>query len=118
VQPPQVVIEAEILSVELDKTHELGVNFGVLDGGRGLLSVVGSGAVLNAAAGFTPAGVVTAGGQVSGGTNGFGQDNHGLKVGVTRNNVTGFIKALDTVGKTEILARPQLMVINKQLAEF
>ncbi len=31
-QPVQVLIEAVLLSVTLDKQHELGVNFAVLDG--------------------------------------------------------------------------------------
>ncbi|HEV3258168.1 MAG TPA: hypothetical protein VG013_14880 [Gemmataceae bacterium] len=127
VQPPQVVIDVKIMSVELDKTHELGVNFGVLDSSLGLLGVVGNGSLLNAAAGFTPAGVVSAGGQVAGGSTGgqvaggstgFAENSHGLKLGVVNKNVTGFIKALDTIGKTEVLACPQLTVLNKQEGEF
>ena len=47
VQPVQVLIEAVIISVELDKNKELGVNFGVVDNLGQTLGVVGSGAVLN-----------------------------------------------------------------------
>jgi len=58
VQPPQILIEAVIISVTLDKDQDLGINFGLLDGAQNALGVMGSGAAINAAAGFTPASVV------------------------------------------------------------
>ena len=60
VQPIQVLIEAVIVSVKLDKGMELGVNFAVLDGAGNALGVLGNGSLINAAAGFAPASVLAA----------------------------------------------------------
>ena len=66
VQPIQVLIEAIIVSVKLENGLDLGVNFGVVDSTATTLGVLGSGAAINAATGFTPAKVLTAGGAVWG----------------------------------------------------
>src|SRR5437660_10300573 len=50
IQPLQVLIEAVIMRVTLNKDQELGVNFGVVDTARRVLTVSGNGAILNAAA--------------------------------------------------------------------
>lgn len=58
VQPIQVLIEAVIVSVRLDKDMDLGVNYAILDGSGNALGLVGNGSVINATAGFTPASVL------------------------------------------------------------
>ena len=58
VQPIQVLIEAVIVQVRLDKDLDLGVNYAILDGSGNALGVVGNGSILNATAGFTPASVL------------------------------------------------------------
>jgi len=119
VQPVQVLIEAVIVSVKLEKGMELGVNFALLDGAQNALGVVGSGAAINAAAGFPPAGVITSAGKLAGTTGaGFAQDANGLKFGFVANNTTGFLRALETLGDTKVLACPRLLVVNKQRAEI
>ncbi|HZU35052.1 MAG TPA: hypothetical protein VFA18_04045 [Gemmataceae bacterium] len=119
VKPAEVLIEALIVSVELDKDHELGVNFAVLSHGGHVLGQIGDGALLNAAAGFAPAALLTAGGQVAGNsTQGFAADEAGLKVGLATRNMTAFIRALNSVGRTDVLACPRLMVLNKQPADL
>jgi general secretion pathway protein D len=122
VQPVQVLIEAVIISVELDRDKELGVNFGVVDNLGQTLGVVGSGAVLNSNVGFTPASVLTAAGKIIAGTppdpTGFASADNGVKFGFVSNNTTGFIRALETVGSTKILASPRILVLNKQRAEI
>jgi type IV pilus secretin PilQ/predicted competence protein len=119
VQPPQVLIEAVIVSVKLNKGMELGVNFGVLDGAGNTLGVLGNGALINMAAGFTPASVLAAGGKLANGaTGGFAENTAGVKFGWTGNNTTGFIRALESFGDTKILASPRLLVLNKQPAQL
>ncbi len=119
VQPVQVLIEAVIVSVKLEKGMELGVNFGLLDGAGRTLGVLGSGAAINAAAGFTPASVLTAGGKLAGNPlEGFAKADPGLKFGFVDKSTTGFIKALETMGETKVLACPRLLVLNKQRAEI
>ncbi len=119
VQPIQVLIEAVILQVTLDKHMELGVNFGVLDGAGNALGVIGNGSLINAAAGFPPASVVTAAGQVAdGATSGFAENTGGVKFGWVGKNTTGFIRALESYNETKVLAAPRLLVLNKQRAEI
>ncbi|HTQ37432.1 MAG TPA: hypothetical protein VMJ32_00290 [Pirellulales bacterium] len=115
VQPAQVLIEAVILSVQHTCDCELGVNFGVVNSAGQVLSVVGNGSLLNAAAGFAPQSVVVDGLLKSG----FTADNvpEG-QFGLSGKNLTGFIKALEEIGKVEVLATPRLLVLNKQPAEL
>jgi type IV pilus secretin PilQ/predicted competence protein len=119
IQPVQVLIEAVILQVTLDKTMDLGVNVGVLDGAGRALGVVGNGALINAAAGFTPASVLTAGGAVANGAaSGFAENVNGVKFGWVGGNTTGFIRALESFSETKVLASPRILVLNKQRAEI
>jgi len=111
VQPTQVMIEAVIVSVKLTNDLDLGVNYAVLDGSGKALGLVGDGSVINAAAGFTPASVVTAAGKVA---DGFTDADHGIQFGWTGKNITGFISALQQRGDTKVLAAPRIMVLNKQ----
>ena len=133
-QPAQVLIEAVILYVTHNHSQELGVNFGVVDRAGQVLGLVGDGAAINGAAGFSPATVIAngllnapaaTGGSSSGsgsssssGGTGFGADTSGLKFGSSNRNMTSFITALETVGNVEVLATPKLLVLNKQLAEL
>ena len=122
VQPVQVLIEAVIISVELDLDTQLGVNFAVVDNLGQQLGTIGAGAVLNSNVGFTPATVLTAAGKIASSStpdpNGFASSTNGIKYGFISNNVTGFVRALETVGSTKILASPRILVLNKQRAEI
>ncbi|MEN6558516.1 MAG: hypothetical protein ABFC54_10095, partial [Thermoguttaceae bacterium] len=138
VQPTQVLIEAVICSVKLTSDTDLGVNYAVLDNAGNAVGVVGNGTLLNAAAGFTPAGVlaspvtnsitntvtstdslVSRTSKLSTGStgklaNGYADNTSGFKYGLSSKNVTGFIEALQTRGETKVLASPRIMVLNKQ----
>jgi general secretion pathway protein D len=144
VQPIQVLIEAVIVSVKLDKGMQLGANFAILDGAGNALGVLGNGSLINAAAGFAPAAVLAAAGGANSTTttttidsskgssantviktsttgamsNGLGANTNGIKFGWVGGNTTGFIKALESVGDTKVLACPRLLVLNKQRAEI
>jgi len=122
VQPVQVLIEAVIISVELDLDTQLGVNFAVVDNLGQQLGTIGAGAVINSNVGFTPASVLTAAGKIASSAtpdpNGFASATNGIKYGFISNNITGFVRALETVGSTKILASPRILVLNKQRAEI
>ena len=83
VQPVQVLIEAVIISVELDLDTQLGVNFAVVDNLGQQLGTIGTGAVLNSNVGFTPASVLTAAGKIASSAtpdpNGFASSTNGIK---------------------------------------
>ncbi|RUL84187.1 hypothetical protein [Tautonia sociabilis] len=131
VQPMQVLIEAVIISVQLRDGQELGVNFALVDKLATEAIVSGSGAAINLAGGFSPARVLSAAGPptVPGPLGpyigdrpsqlmaGYLQDQ-GLKYGFVSNSVAGFIRALETLNKINILASPRILVLNKQLAEI
>jgi general secretion pathway protein D len=132
------MIEAVIVQVTLDKNMEFGVNFAALDGAGKLLGVAGNGAILNSAAGFTPASVL-AGSAVNAATKGTSNStttgtsppaiidkttstsaisSTGKVSGGFAGNTTGFIQALEGFGETKVLACPRIMVLNKQRAEI
>jgi type II secretory pathway component GspD/PulD (secretin) len=131
VQPMQVLIEAVIISVELRDGQQLGVNFAVVDKLATDAIVSGSGAAINLAGGFSPAQVLSAAGPATAPAPlgpymgdrpgqllpGYLADQ-GLKYGFVSNSVAGFIRALETLNKINILASPRLLVLNKQLAEI
>ncbi|MBI9017442.1 MAG: hypothetical protein JEZ07_09310 [Phycisphaerae bacterium] len=103
IRPLQVMIEATILVASLDDVNELGVDFNVMGG-------VDFGDV---------AGVFgdVAGGSISGlsGTD-ISADigSGGLKIGVVKNNIGLFIKALENITDVVTLGNPKVLTLNKQ----
>ncbi len=123
VQPVQVLIEAVIISIELDIDKQLGVNFALVDNLGQQLGTIGAGTAINGNVGFTPASVLTAAGKLAASTtapdpSGFASPVNGIKYGFVSNNITGFIRALESIGSTKILASPRILVLNKQRAEI
>jgi type II secretory pathway component GspD/PulD (secretin) len=122
VRPIQVLIEAVIISVDYEHDRELGVNLGLVDNLGTALGTLGSGTALNGNVGFTPTNLLTTAGKIAQGTvtdaQGFTSATNGIKFGFVSNNVTGFIRALETIGSTKILASPRILVLNKQRAEI
>jgi type IV pilus secretin PilQ/predicted competence protein len=120
VQPVQILIEAILLTVKVENDKSLGVNYGLLNRAQGgMLGLVGDGSLINAAAGFTPASVLAAGGKLADGNqSGFAADSSGLKFGFVTKNVTAFVQALQTLGDTRVLAAPRILVLNKQRADL
>ncbi len=111
VRPPQVLIEALLLTVSLDANHSRGVNFALLADKQRQLLGSGNGASFNNA-GFTPASIVNAG-KIQGD---FLKD--GFKYGIVAGDVAAFINLLETVGHTTVVANPKVVALNKQRAEF
>jgi general secretion pathway protein D len=122
IRPVQVLIEAVIVSVDLEHDRELGVNFAVVDNLANMLGTVGTGTALNGNVGFNPTQLLTSAGQLAQGAvpdaQGFTSATNGIKFGFVANNVTGFVRALETIGSTKILASPRILVLNKQRAEI
>jgi type IV pilus assembly protein PilQ len=97
IRPKQVLVEATVLSATLNEGMELGVDWNTIDG--------------VAVTKLNPDGIMTDGlaGAVTGVT--------GLTVGVTQDHVQVFIRALETVTETTVLANPKILAINKQLGQ-
>jgi general secretion pathway protein D len=117
-----VLIEAVIISVDYEHDRELGVNLGLVDSLGQSLGTIGTGTALNGNVGFTPTKLLTASGAIAQSatvdSQGFTSATNGAKFGFVANNVTGFIRALETIGSTKILASPRILVLNKQRAEI
>jgi type IV pilus assembly protein PilQ len=96
-RPKQVAIEAMILSVKLDNTNEFGVDLSLLRNAASASLVSGTPAAALANMDFTEG---------------------GFKFGFLDGSVGSFIKALETVGETSVVAAPRLMCLNKQRAEI
>ncbi len=131
VAPIQVLIEAVIITVDLEQNQNLGVNFAVVDNLAQDLGTIGNGSILAPNSGFTPAKLLTvpaaatasavaAAGRLNGGVNapGFNSNTDGIKFGFVGKNVSGFVNALETLGETRVLASPRILVLNKQKAEI
>lgn len=96
VPPLQVMIEAKILSVALSDTMAFGVNFALLNGAKGFPA---TGSLV------PPAGEALS-------------SSSGLKYGFIQGDTHAFIKSLEAIADTTLVAAPQLRVLNKQKAEL
>ncbi len=119
--PSQVLIEATVLQTTLDETNAYGVDFSIIADMNFLdltnpLSPVTN--LLNGAdpnSGFQPADN-KAGGIQS--TVGNAQGAGGFKVGVVTDEISVFLKLLDEVTDSTVLARPKVLALNRQRAEI
>ncbi len=117
--PQQVLVEATILQTALNEDNAFGVDFTVL----GSVNFTDLVAPLNpvnqllqgaSSDGFQPEDNRAVGvGTTVGDTAGRG----GLKVGVVRDDISVFLRVLDEVTDSTILARPKIMALNRQRAE-
>jgi len=114
--PAQVVVEATILQTKVTEDNEFGVDFTALS---------------NIKIGSITGGPLSAAGNLISGTfgnttieafsSGVGstdvQLNGGLKTGVIKDHVGAFLRVLDQVVDTTVLARPRITCLNRQRAE-
>lgn len=96
-RPTQVAIEAMILSVRLNDSNKIGVDFSLLRD-QGTIHIT-SGSPVNDLA------------QIK-------VDDGGLKVGFLDSSLGMFLDALETIGDTNVIATPKLMCLNKHRAEI
>lgn len=117
VRPKQVLIEATILRAQLSEDNALGIDFSLLGGVDLAFLGASSNGIADITLGELPAErfdnlstAVTTDltGNVPGG---------GLTVGVIKNNVAAFLRALEEVTDTTVLANPKLLVMNRQKAQ-
>ncbi len=120
VKPQQVLIEATVLQASLNETNELGIDFNSLAG----VNFSSLGTTATGDTGVTiPSGNVTnqitpssafrtdfASSVNSGGTS-------GASFGFVGSNLAIFVRALETISDTTVLANPKLLVLNKQRGE-
>ena len=136
-RPQQVLVEATILSAQLNETNALGIDFTVLGGVNfSTLGAIGSGTGSGSTSSSSSAtGGPTASTSVNSSLSGAIIDNtaagallskgyvnaefggHGLNLGIITHNVGIFLQALEGVTDTTVLANPKILVLNKMQGE-
>jgi type IV pilus assembly protein PilQ len=118
--PQQVLIEATILQTQLDESNAFGIDFslvGSVDFTDLTDPLSGVGNLLNGnddTEGFQPSDNEAYIGQSTvGNTPGAG----GFKIGIIKDEFSIFLRALDQVTDSTVLARPKIMALNRQRAE-
>ncbi|MFQ5591421.1 MAG: type II secretion system protein GspD, partial [Phycisphaerae bacterium] len=116
VPPAQVLVEATILAVTLDDENALGVDFTVVGGvDLELLGAI-SNAVTDLSLGELPIDRLERfNANVSTDMSGEVPDG-GLTVGVIKDHVGVFVRALESITDTVVLANPKVLALNRQRA--
>jgi type IV pilus assembly protein PilQ len=114
VRPQQVLVEATVMSCQLDNENALGVDFTLLGGVDLELLGSTSQAIQNVAVGALPQNRL--GNFNSNITTPFTQNvpDGGVRVGIIKDHVAAFIEALERVTDTVVLANPKVLTLNKQ----
>ena len=115
--PSQVVVEATILQTRVTEDNEFGIDFTALSNIR-IGSITGGplAAADNLISGTFGA-INTEGVSTGIGNTNDPQFSGGLKAGVIKDHVGAFLKVLDQVVDTTVLARPRLTCLNRQRCE-
>lgn len=94
VEPLQVLLEVTIMNAQLNETTEFGIDWTNIPG---LEFVNADGVDL---------------------TNGVNQSQGQLTVGISIDDVTGMIQAMETVSDVTVMANPKIMALNKQAGKL
>jgi type IV pilus assembly protein PilQ len=115
VRPKQVLLQATILEAKLTEENALGVDASVLVDFKAAEFATPLGAVNQLLEGTGPGPSGGAGTSTVGNT---ASDKAGLKIGIVNDDFSVFIRALDQVTDTTVLANPKLLVLNRQRAKL
>ncbi len=129
IRPDQVLVEATILDAKLSEINEFGTdisillnyNFGNFLSPLNVVDAILGGEVQDSSSGSTlTVPLQRALGNGGGINTGVGNTNTpgGFKIGVVSNNVSAFVRALDEVTDTTVVAKPKLLVLNRQRANL
>ena len=116
--PQQVLVESTILSTDLNEANAFGIDFTVL-GSLDFSDLTNPLSAVNDLLGGDDAGVAPADNKAQAVTSTVGgtAGPAGLKVGVVSNDVSVFLRVLDEVTDSTVLARPKIMALNRQRAQ-
>jgi type II secretory pathway component GspD/PulD (secretin) len=113
-RPRQVLIESTILQARLTENNAFGIDFSIaldldLDNFASPLGIVDD--LLTGTPGDSGTAIDSTVGSDTVGSSGF-------KVGFLGSNVSAFVQALDSVTDVSVLARPKMLVLNRQRGEL
>ena len=116
VAPTQVLVEATILQTALNEANAFGVDFTILGSANfSILDVFNPLSAVNGLLGGSATYAAGSGGRQAlplDSTVGATRDKAGLKIGIITDEISVFLKVLDLVSDTTILARPKIMCLN------
>lgn len=115
--PAQVIVEATIIQTKVTEDNEFGIDFASLSNIK-IGSITGgplaaAGNLVSGSFGAISAKAFTS----TVGSTSSSTDLGGLKAGIIKDHVGAFLKVLDQVVDTTVLARPRIMCLNRQRAE-
>lgn len=114
VRPQQVLVEATILRAQLNEDNALGIDFNVVGGVdfEGLNAV--SPGITDLTTGNLPQNLMDSTSFTT--RTDFNQavPNGGFTFGLIKNNIGVFVRALETITDTTVLANPKVLTLNKQ----
>ncbi len=117
-RPKQVLIEATVLQARLSEENAFGVDFSVFSN----LSAFNFSNPLNAVTGLISGAGNNApgdgGGAVTSGVGNVAAGKSGVKVGYVGSDAAVFVRALDSVTDTTVMAKPNILVLNRQKADL
>ncbi|MFA9480200.1 secretin N-terminal domain-containing protein [Phycisphaerales bacterium AB-hyl4] len=114
VRPKQVLIEATILQATLSEANAFGVDFALFAELDSLDFSTPLGAVNEMIAGGSPG----TGGAVSSTAGGTAGGASSIKLGYVGNDASVFVRALDSVTDTTVLATPKILALNRHGASL
>jgi type IV pilus assembly protein PilQ len=114
VRPRQVLIEATILRATLDDNNELGVDFTFVEGVNFQMLNASSSGLTNLDLGDLPGGRLDKCNAIA--QTEFNQNISpgGLTIGIIKDDIAVFIRALESVTDTTVLANPKVLALNRQ----
>lgn len=115
-RPKQVLVEATILQARLTENNAFGVDLSILADFALSTFLDPLGVVDEVLTGTTPLDPRT--GAVSTTVGNTNTGDSGVKVAIVTHSVGAFIKALDSVTDTAVIANPKLLVLNRQRADL
>ncbi len=113
-RPKQVLVEATILQARLTEANAFGVDFAVFADLNLTDFTTPLGAVDDLITGSGPNGDYNSGSAISSTPGSVGTGQSSVKFGVLGSDAAVFVRALDSVTDTTVLAKPQVLVLNRQ----
>ena len=113
-RPRQVLVEATILQARLTEANAFGVDFAVFADLNLTDFTTPLGAVDDLITGAGPAGDFNSGSAITTSPGGVSTGANSVKFGVVGSDAAVFVRALDSVTDTTVLAKPQAFVLNRQ----
>ncbi len=113
-RPRQVLVEATILQARLTEANAFGVDFAVFADLSLTDFTTPLGAVNDLITGAGPGGDFNSGSAITTNTGSVASGANSVKLGIVGSDAAIFVRALDSVTDTTVLAKPSVLVLNRQ----